>query len=188
MTPGGGVAITGQEQRQVGGGFLEGPGAPKGSGGMLGEVTLLHLFSASLAAGKAHKDHKHHHGNHHEEYPANGQPLSTTPRVPPQFQHPLLVAGQIAPRGQNVIQQITNTASQGGALFQSTPLLVDPGVVATQTLPLGPDVFKSLALGEEHKLFKRQDDKKKPSTKRSDVVLIAAPVSEVQDETETTPR
>lgn len=30
MIKGGGIAITGQEQRQLGGGFLEGEGAPKG--------------------------------------------------------------------------------------------------------------------------------------------------------------
>lgn len=30
MIKGGGIAITGQEQRQLGGGFLEGEGAPPG--------------------------------------------------------------------------------------------------------------------------------------------------------------
>lgn len=30
MIKGGGIAITGQEQRQLGGGFLEGDGAPPG--------------------------------------------------------------------------------------------------------------------------------------------------------------
>ena len=30
LIKGGGIAITGQEQRQLGGGFLEGEGAPKG--------------------------------------------------------------------------------------------------------------------------------------------------------------
>lgn len=31
MIKGGGVAISGQEQRQLGGGFLEGPDAPEGN-------------------------------------------------------------------------------------------------------------------------------------------------------------
>jgi len=58
---GGGIAITGQEQRQLGGGFLEGPDAPKGSGGFLGEVTMVQLYKVALTAGKAYNDHRHHH-------------------------------------------------------------------------------------------------------------------------------
>ncbi|KAJ8975433.1 hypothetical protein NQ317_000169 [Molorchus minor] len=94
---GGGIAITGQEQSQLGGGFQEGHEAPKGSGGMLGEVTMIQLYSVALTAGKAHKDHKHHHAH---QYDHSGKmittPAPTTPRNrPTQASHPLLTAGQI---------------------------------------------------------------------------------------------
>ncbi|XP_026673661.1 uncharacterized protein LOC113464971 [Ceratina calcarata] len=95
---GGGIAITGQEQRQLGGGFLEGEGAPKGSGGLLGEVTMVQLYDVALTAGKAHKDHKHHHVHHYEHDTSNNTPRPTSrPPVtgPPLPQHPFLTAGQI---------------------------------------------------------------------------------------------
>lgn len=95
MIPGGGIAITGQEQRQFGGGFLEGEGSPKGSGGLLGEVTQLYLYKAALAAGKAHRDHKHHHGNHGSTTTPIPLPVSTGPPLPP---HPLLISGQLIPQ------------------------------------------------------------------------------------------
>ncbi|XP_033327334.2 pentraxin-related protein b6 [Megalopta genalis] len=95
---GGGIAITGQEQRQLGGGFLEGEGAPKGSGGYLGEVTMVQLYGVALTAGKAHKDHKHHHAHHYEHDTTNNTPRPT-PRPPvtgpPLPQNPFLTAGQI---------------------------------------------------------------------------------------------
>ena len=77
MIKGGGVAISGQEQRHFGGGFLEGNGAPKGSGGMLGEITLLQMYSVALTAGKAYRDHKHHHGHHHPEHDQPKRPPTT---------------------------------------------------------------------------------------------------------------
>ncbi|OAD54535.1 hypothetical protein WN48_06590 [Eufriesea mexicana] len=94
---GGGVAITGQEQRQLGGGFLEGEGSPPGSGGLLGEVTMVQLYGVALTAGKAHKDHKHHHAHHYEHDTDNNTPRPTRPPVtgPPLPQHPLLTGGQI---------------------------------------------------------------------------------------------
>ncbi|CAG9859038.1 unnamed protein product [Phyllotreta striolata] len=97
VIPGGGIAITGQEQRQLGGGFQEGVEAPKGSGGMLGEITMLQLYKVALTAGKAHKDHKHHHAH---QFDHNGRaittPAPTTPRNRPALpQHPLLTAGQL---------------------------------------------------------------------------------------------
>lgn len=70
---GGGIAITGQEQKQLGGGFEEGPEAPKGSGGFLGEVTMVQLYKVALTAGKAYNDHRHHHS----------LKTSTTTEVPP---------------------------------------------------------------------------------------------------------
>ncbi|XP_078043155.1 pentraxin-related protein b6 [Augochlora pura] len=95
---GGGIAITGQEQRQLGGGFLEGEGAPAGSGGYLGEVTMVQLYRVALTAGKAHKDHKHHHAHHYEHDTTNNTPRPT-PRPPvtgpPLPQSPFLTAGQI---------------------------------------------------------------------------------------------
>ncbi|XP_076633052.1 pentraxin-related protein b6 [Colletes latitarsis] len=93
---GGGIAITGQEQRQLGGGFLEGDGAPKGAGGYLGEVTMLQLYSVALTAGKAHKDHKHHHAHHYEHDTSNNtpRPMPRPPATPPP-PHPFLTGGQI---------------------------------------------------------------------------------------------
>lgn len=72
VIPGGGLAISGQEQRQLGGGFLEGPGAPKGSGGFLGEITMVQFYKVALTAGKAYTDHRHHHSLY----------ASTTPEPP----------------------------------------------------------------------------------------------------------
>ncbi|XP_076237332.1 pentraxin-related protein b6 [Calliopsis andreniformis] len=97
---GGGVAITGQEQRQLGGGFLEGEGAPPGSGGYLGEVTMVQLYGVALTAGKAHKDHKHHHAHHYEHDTSNNTPRPTRPPVtgPPLPQSPFLTGGQINPQ------------------------------------------------------------------------------------------
>ncbi|XP_076756709.1 pentraxin-related protein b6 [Xylocopa sonorina] len=94
---GGGIAITGQEQRQLGGGFLEGEDAPPASGGMLGEVTMVQLYGVALTAGKAHKDHKHHHAHHYEHDTSNNIPRPTRPPVtrPPLPQHPFLTGGQI---------------------------------------------------------------------------------------------
>ncbi|XP_046984223.1 uncharacterized protein LOC124554202 [Schistocerca americana] len=216
--PGGGVAITGQEQRQPGGGFLEGPGAPLGSGGMLGEVTMVYLFGAALAAGKAHRDHKHHHGNHHEDYPANGQsPASATPPPPPppppQFMHPLLVAGQIAPRGQNVIQQIEGSRPRLPEQPQQQQQILSGSIFGVDGLGLGGDSFLSNKAFEgslleggavsSHKLFKRQqehqalhgdsDDQRLEleegrSTTRRSRELHVAPVSEDPEDEYTTPR
>ncbi|XP_071874524.1 pentraxin-related protein b6 [Bombus fervidus] len=94
---GGGIAITGQEQRQLGGGFLEGDGAPPGSGGLVGEITMVQLYEVALTAGKAHKDHKHHHGHHYEHDTTNNTPRPTRPPVTgrPLPQHPYLTGGQI---------------------------------------------------------------------------------------------
>ncbi|XP_018330766.1 uncharacterized protein LOC108740787 [Agrilus planipennis] len=97
--PSGGIAITGQEQTQYGGGFIEGDYAPKGAGGMLGEITMLQLYKVALTAGKAHRDHKHHHG---QLYDHDGNLITTTPlpltsprsTLPP---HPLLIGGQLNP-------------------------------------------------------------------------------------------
>nr|XP_012135863.1 PREDICTED: uncharacterized protein LOC105661904 isoform X1 [Megachile rotundata] len=95
---GGGVAITGQEQRQLGGGFLEGEGSPPGAGGLLGEVTMVQLYEVALTAGKAHKDHKHHHAHHYEHETGNNTPRpATRPPItgPPLPQNPFLTGGQI---------------------------------------------------------------------------------------------
>ncbi|KAL1514175.1 hypothetical protein ABEB36_003474 [Hypothenemus hampei] len=96
VIPSGGIAITGQSQNQLGGGFEEGFEAPKGSGGMLGEVTMLQLYSVALTAGKAHKDHKHHHAH---QYDHNGNaittPAPTTTIRPSLPTHPLLTGGQL---------------------------------------------------------------------------------------------
>lgn len=95
---GGGIAITGQEQRQPGGGFLEGEEAPPGSGGMLGEITMVQLYGVALTAGKAHRDHKHHHVHHYEHDTSNNVPPTTTQAPvtgPPLPMNPYLTGGQI---------------------------------------------------------------------------------------------
>lgn len=97
--PDGGIAISGQEQTQLGGGFQEGPEAPKGSGGMLGEITMVQLYSIALTAGKAHKDHKHHHAH---QFDKNGVPITTARPTTPAPRsslptHPLLTSGQLNP-------------------------------------------------------------------------------------------
>lgn len=99
VIPSGGIAISGQEQSQLGGGFQEGKDAPKGAGGMLGEITMVQLYNVALTAGKAHKDHKHHHAH---QYDHEGRLLTTpapttrNPR-PTLPSHPLLTAGQRNP-------------------------------------------------------------------------------------------
>lgn len=99
---GGGIAITGQEQFEFGGGFhWKGAGA-----GMQGEVTLLQLYKAALSKGKAYSDHKHHHAH---EWGHNGEPADededtgdTDPseETPTEntSEHPFLENGQLKPR------------------------------------------------------------------------------------------
>ena len=184
MIPGGGIAITGQEQQQLGGGFLEGKGSPKGSGGFLGEVTQLYMYKAALAAGKAHRDHKHHHGNNEDITTPEPPPVSTGPPLPP---HPLLIAGQLIPR--------LNVNAQLGSRLRlpnpppphsGNPLLVSPllqqatGSTSSITLPgaspfsiqhtpavtgsllggsslLGPQQDSGSFLNIQHPLFKREE-------------------------------
>jgi hypothetical protein len=138
VIPGGGIAITGQEQKQYGGGFLEGKGSPKGSGGLLGEVTQLYLYKAALAAGKAHRDHKHHHGNHASTTTPQPPPVSTGPPLP---SHPLLVSGQLVPR-LNINAQLgggprlQNPPPPAANPLLASPLLQQPGgSTSSITLP-----------------------------------------------------
>lgn len=51
MIKGGGIAITGQEQRQLGGGFLEGDGAPPGKKKKKKE-TLMSFLNCEFSHGK----------------------------------------------------------------------------------------------------------------------------------------
>lgn len=139
MIPGGGIVITGQEQRQYGGGFLEGKGSPKGSGGLLGEVTQLYLYKAALAAGKAHRDHKHHHGNHASTTTPQPPPVSTGPPLPP---HPLLISGQLIPRlninaqlGRGPGPQNPPPLTPGNLLLASPLLQHSGGSTSSITLP-----------------------------------------------------
>lgn len=100
---GGGIAITGQEQHEFGGGFRW-----KESGsGLQGEITLLQLYKAALSKGKAYSDHKHHHAH---EWDHNGEPIDddeetseTYPNQEPEqdentSEHPFLENGQLKPR------------------------------------------------------------------------------------------
>jgi len=93
--PAGGVAISGIEQ----GAEDNGLNNKNVQGGMLGEITMLQLYTVALTAGKAHRDHKHHHAH---KYDHNGAEITTTTRAPvttrvPQAQHPLLTGGQLNP-------------------------------------------------------------------------------------------
>lgn len=81
---------------------------------MLGEVTMVQLYSVALTAGKAHRDHKHHHAH---KYDHNGNQITTTPPPQPaprpmQPTHPLLTAGQINP------EVALNIAAQQQQLYQ----------------------------------------------------------------------
>lgn len=68
---------------------------------MLGEITMVQLYSVALTAGKAHKDHKHHHAHHYEHDTTNNTPRPITrqpvtgPPLPPS---PFLTGGQINPQ------------------------------------------------------------------------------------------
>jgi hypothetical protein len=176
---GGGIAITGQEQKQYGGGFLEGKGSPKGSGGFLGEVTQLYLYKAALAAGKAHRDHKHHHGNHEDITTPEPLPVSTGPPLP---SHPLLTAGQFIPQ-LNVNAQLgtrPRVPNGGNPLLVSSLLQQATGGTSSITLPgaspfsiqhepavtgslfggsslLGPHQDSGSILNIQHPLFKREE-------------------------------
>jgi hypothetical protein len=184
VIPGGGIAITGQEQKQYGGGFLEGKGSPKGSGGFLGEVTQLYLYKAALAAGKAHRDHKHHHGNHEEFTTPEPPSVSTGPPLP---SHPLLIAGQLIPRlnvnaqlGSRLRLQNPPTPHPGNPLLASPLLQQAAGITSSITLPgvspfsiqhapavtgslldssslLGIHKDSSSILNIQHPLFKREE-------------------------------
>lgn len=183
VIPGGGIAITGQEQRQFGGGFLEGKESPKGSGGLLGEVTQLYLYKAALAAGKAHRDHKHHHGNHVSTTTPQPPPVSTGPPLP---SHPLFISGQLIPR-LNVHAQL-GVRPQNPSPLPGNPLLVSPllqqsgGSTSSISLPgvssfsihHAPGPTASLdssplaiqqdggsLLNIQHSLFKRDDEQDK---------------------------
>ena len=66
---------------------------------MLGEITMLQLYSVALTAGKAHRDHKHHHAH---QYDHDGNQITTPPPQTPRPRnalptHPLLTGGQINP-------------------------------------------------------------------------------------------
>lgn len=87
---------------------------------MLGELTMLQLYSVALTAGKAHKDHKHHHAH---KYDHNGAPITTTPPPlpaprPTQPTHPLLTAGQLNP---NVALNIAAQQQLGQPIPQLIP-------------------------------------------------------------------
>ncbi|CAL7942727.1 unnamed protein product [Xylocopa violacea] len=139
---GGGIAITGQEQRQLGGGFLEGEDAPPGAGGMLGEVTMLQLYGVALTAGKAHKDHKHHHAHHYEHDTTNNTPRPTRRPVtgPPLPQHPFLTGGQINHRVKINPGSPLQIVHRGVTLRH--PAIMPPRDPPPQPLPpLNPDVI-----------------------------------------------
>ncbi|XP_011258855.2 uncharacterized protein LOC105252901 [Camponotus floridanus] len=187
---GGGIAISGQEQRQLGGGFLEGEGAPPGSGGYLGELTMVQLYNVALTAGKAHKDHKHHHAHHYEHDTSNNTPRTTTqapvtgPPLPP---HPFLTGGQI-----NTQVKINPGASiqivQNGLTIRHPALPPAPESPPQPLPPLNLDVFSTafppsptqfinpsqspiFADGPYRNLFKRErNDSKKRNIKDETVI------------------
>lgn len=198
VIPSGGVAITGQEQTQLGGGFTEGQESPKGSGGMLGEITMLQLYNVALTAGKAHRDHKHHHAH---RYDHNGRELTTPapttsrPR-PPLPNHPLLTAGQlntgrqlnfaggqppnqplIVPgqqfnaqllNGQFVGSLVTQQLSQGRKPVQTSPLI---GGYSSLTNPANVQFIDTTL--DTHQLFKRNTPSKTDDSKKKRELFLA---------------
>ncbi|KAL0277331.1 UNVERIFIED_CONTAM: hypothetical protein PYX00_004668 [Menopon gallinae] len=93
VIPGGGIAISGQEQLQYGGGFLEASDFPKGSGGLLGEITMVQLYRIALSAGKAYTDHRHHHSHYTSTTPEPPEIPTEEPQPTPE--HPFLENGQL---------------------------------------------------------------------------------------------
>lgn len=99
---------------------------------MLGEITMVQLYSVALTAGKAHRDHKHHHAH---EYDHNGVLLTTTPTPPPnprptQPTHPLLTGGQLNP---NVALTLAAQQTAQQQLFASQSF--SPPLLGGQLLP-----------------------------------------------------
>ncbi|XP_077282214.1 pentraxin-related protein b6 [Temnothorax americanus] len=194
---GGGIAISGQEQRQLGGGFLEGEEAPPGSGGYLGELTMVQLYNVALTAGKAHKDHKHHHVHRHEHDTSNDTPRATTrapvtgPPLPP---HPFLTGGQI-----NTQVKINPGASiqivQNGLTIRHPALPPVPESPPQPLPPLNLDVFTSpfpplhrlpvaprpssiFSNGPYHNLFKRERSESKKRDIKNETVMSSLTESE----------
>ncbi|XP_014256930.1 uncharacterized protein LOC106670819 isoform X2 [Cimex lectularius] len=97
---GGGLAMTGQEQSQYGGGF----GVARKTSGLMGEVTLVQLYKAALTAGKAYNNHKHHHAHkfHHEGVEAEQALMMPGPEATPLpdgvTEFPFLRGMQLVPR------------------------------------------------------------------------------------------
>jgi hypothetical protein len=146
-------------------------------------VAQLYLYKAALAAGKAHRDHKHHHGNQEEIPTPVPLPVSTGPPLP---SHPLLIAGQLIPH-LNINAQLGSRLrlSNPPPPHPGNPLLVSPllqqatGSTSSITLPgaspfsiqhepvvtgsllggsslLGPRHSGSI-LDIQHPLFKREE-------------------------------
>lgn len=112
---------------------------------MLGEITMVQLYSVALTAGKAHRDHKHHHAH---KYDHNGSPITTTPPPQPaprptQPTHPLLTAGQINPEvALNIAAQqpVLRLIPQQQDYSQQYVIQSQPSPAQG---PLGPQVFQS---------------------------------------------
>ncbi|KYN00759.1 PREDICTED: uncharacterized protein LOC108775658 [Cyphomyrmex costatus] len=195
---GGGIAISGQEQRQLGGGFLEGEGAPPGSGGYLGELTMVQLYNVALTAGKAHKDHKHHHAHHYEHDTSNNTPRTTTlPPVtgPPLPPHPYLTGGQI-----NTQVRINPGAPiqvvQNGLTIRHPALPPVPESPPQPLPPLNLDIFttpfpalptqrlpaatrlSSIFDGLYHNLFKREKNESKKRDIKNETAMSSLTESE----------
>ncbi|KMQ93442.1 neuronal pentraxin-2 [Lasius niger] len=190
---GDGIAISGQEQRQLGGGFLEGEGAPPGSGGYLGELTMVQLYNVALTAGKAHKDHKHHHAHHYEHDTSNNTPRTITrtpvtgPPLPP---HPFLTGGQI-----NTQVKINPGAPiqivQNGLTLRHPALPPIPESPPQPLPPLNLDVFSTaptqfispsqssiFADGLYRNLFKREKNDSKKRNIKDETVISSLTESE----------
>lgn len=101
---------------------------PPGSGGYLGELTMVQFYNVALTAGKAHKDHKHHHGHHYEHDTSNNTPRTTTrapvtgPPLPP---HPFLTGGQINTQVQSCFS-LRHTREHPRVCFRIIKLIIFP--------------------------------------------------------------
>lgn len=125
-----------------------------GSGGYLGEVTMVQLYGVALTAGKAHKDHKHHHAHRYEHETGNSSPRPTPPppaTPPPPPQHPFLTGRQINP--QVKINPGTQVQIVQGGVTMRHPALV-PRDPPPQPFALpNPDYSNSPAIPQQSSQF-----------------------------------
>ncbi|KAL4718846.1 hypothetical protein ACJJTC_001037 [Scirpophaga incertulas] len=146
---GGGVAISGQDQSLLYN--KDNLGLNNKPPGLIGEITMLHIYHVALTAGKAHKDHKHHHAHHfkHDGTPIEASTESVTepplPQATPLGNGTFLIGGQLQrPQNLNIAgsQQIIPIQLPNGLQIQQQYIpqiqLNGPATIAIQRNPSYP--------------------------------------------------